>query len=255
VTGTRAVAALFATVALAYLAVCVLLFVFQRNLIWMPQPALPGGGASSLTLDREGVRLRITTHPADGPDALLYFGGNAEAVAGSLPELRQAFPGHALYLMNYRGYGGSGGRPSEAAVVADALALYDLVQERHRNVSVMGRSLGSGVAVQVAAARPVARLVLVTPFASLRELAARQFPFVPVRWLLRDPFESGAHAGRVRAPTLVLVAEHDEVIPRASTDALLERFPPGLASLAVLPGTSHNTVSWPDEYVRLIRTR
>jgi len=255
VTGARSLASLAATVALAYLAVCLLLFVFQRSLIWHPQPAWPADGAASLVLERGAVRVRVTLHPADGPDALLYFGGNAEAVAGSLPELRRAFPAHALYLMHYRGYGGSGGRPSEAAVVSDALALYDTVRARHPNVTVMGRSLGSGVAIQVAAQRPAARLVLVTPFDSLRELAARQFPFVPVRWLLRDPFESGGHAGQVRAPTLVLVAEHDEVIPRASSEALLRRFPPGLAALAVLPGTGHNTISSGPDYVRWLQAR
>ena len=239
----RTIGSIAATVALAYLALCLLLFVFQRSLIWIPQPPRPVAGAATMVLERDAVQVRVTTHPADGPHALLYFGGNAEAVAFSLPELRQAFPDHALYLLNYRGYGGSGGRPSEAAVVADALALHDLVRARHPQVTVMGRSLGTGVAIQVAAARPVSRLVLVTPFESLVDLGQRLFPFVPVRWLLRDRFESGHHAAGVRAPTLVLLAERDEVIPRASSQALVARFAPGVASVVVLPGVGHNDLS------------
>jgi pimeloyl-ACP methyl ester carboxylesterase len=249
----RTLASIAITLALAYLALCALLFAFQRSLIWIPQPPRSAPWAETLLLERDSVQVRITTHAGDGPHALLYFGGNAEAVAGSLPELRQVFPDHALYLLNYRGYGGSGGRPSEAAVVADALALHDLVRARHPNVTVLGRSLGTGVAIQVAAARPVSRLVLVTPFESLVSLGERLIPFVPVRWLLRDRFESGLHATGVRAPTLVLLAEHDEVIPRASSEALVRRFAPGVASVVVLQGARHNNLSLKPALVALPR--
>ena len=80
------------------------------------------------------------------------------------------------------------------------------------------------------------RLVLVTPYDSLQEIAAGLYPWMPVRWLLRDKYESWRYAPRVRAPTVLIEAEHDEVIPRASTRQLLERFAPGVASLVVVPG-------------------
>ncbi len=95
--------------------------------------------------------------------------------------------------------------------------------------------------------------MLVTPYDSLLDLAARQFPYVPVRWLLRDRFESGRYAAGITAPTLLIAAENDEVIPRSSTDALHARFAAGVASLKVVPGTGHNTISESPEYTALLR--
>nr|WP_319588188.1 alpha/beta hydrolase [uncultured Desulfobulbus sp.] len=195
----------------------------------------------------------ITTRPHSGPDALLYFGGNAEDVSSSLPSLAQAFPDHALYLPHYRGYGGSSGKPSETALFADALALFDKAKNEHSKIVVIGRSLGSGVAVYLASQRPVARLVLVTPYDSIQGLATRQFPYLPVHWLLLDKFESGKYAPKVTAPTLVIAAEHDEVIPRASTEALCTRFSGGVAALKVVGGTGHNTISESPAYIALMQ--
>ena len=188
-----------------------------------------------------------------GPKALLYFGGNAEDVSYSLPSFSAAFPDHAVYLLHYRGYGGSSGNPSEAALFADALALFDKVHIDHQNIMVVGRSLGSGVAVHLASMRPVTRLILVTPYHSLQELAAQQFPYFPVRWLLLDKFESWRYAERIAIPTLVVAAEHDEVISRASTEALHKHFRTGVAAFKVVAGTSHNTISQSPEYMRLLR--
>ncbi len=238
--------------ALLYLAACVLLFAFQRSLIYLPHPPSPAPGASIVTLATEGARVRVTTKPRPGLDAVIYFGGNAEDVNFSLPELSAAFPEHALYLMHYRGYGGSSGEPSERALVADGLALFDRVRAEHSNVVVIGRSLGTGVAIQLAGARPVSRLILVTPFNSLADLAAGQFPIFPVRWLLKDKFESWRYASNVTAPTLLLAADHDEIVPRASTEALYARFPTGLATLRTVAGTGHNTIQESREYVPLL---
>jgi pimeloyl-ACP methyl ester carboxylesterase len=90
--------------------------------------------------------------------------------------------------------------------------------------------------------------VLVTPYDSLQALAAQQFPMFPVRWLLRDKFESGLHAPRIAVPTLIVAAEHDEVIPRASTEQLHRRFAPGIATMKVVARTGHNTISGSPEY-------
>ncbi len=238
-----------AVIVLIYVVLCAALFFFQRSLIYFPQPRTLGGSASTLALPIDGGQVLVTARPRNGPKALLYFGGNAEDVSASMPGLSAAFPGHAIYLMHYRGYGGSSGQPSQAALFADALALFDTVQPAHADVLVIGRSLGSGVAVHLASVRPVARLVLVTPYESIAALAAGQFPFFPVRWLLQDKFESWRYAPLVKAPTLLIAAERDEVIPRASTEALRTHFT-ATTTLHVVPGTSHNTISesltyWP----------
>jgi len=249
----RVVIIALAVAALGYVGLCAALFVFQRSFLYFPQPRSLALGATTLTLDVPGASLAVTTRLAEGGRALLYFGGNAEDVSLGLPLLSAAFPGHALYLMHYRGFGGSSGKPSEAALFADALALFDTVHAQHESITVLGRSLGSGVAVYLASVRPVARLVLVTPFDSVQELAARHFRYFPVRWFLKDKFESWRYAKAVAAPTVVIAAEHDEVIPRASTETLFARFPSGTASLEVVAGANHNSISESPEYVRLLQ--
>ena len=245
---------LFAILAVVYAAICLLLFFYQRSLIYFPQPASRAAGADTMALHPEGARVLVTTRSMPSKNAVIYFGGNAEDVTYSLPTLAEAFPGQALYLMNYRGYGGSTGAPSEAALVADALMLFDQVAAEHASITVIGRSLGSGVAVHLASLRPkVARLVLVTPYNSIQELAAKQFSWVPVRWILQDKFESWRYAEQVAAPTLLVAAERDEVIPASSTEALLGHFRKGLATIAVVSGVGHNDISNDAAYLQLLR--
>ena len=152
-------------------------------------------------------------------------------------------PGRSLYLPHYRGYGGSAGSPSEAALFADALAVYDMVRNTHDDIAVMGRSLGSGVATYLAAHRSVSRLVLVTPFDSLATVAAGHYPFFPVRLLLRDRFDSAFWAARVEAPTLLLAAGRDRIVSPESSERLLAAFRPGVASLKVVAEAGHNDIS------------
>ena len=232
-----------------YLAACALLFFRQRSMLYYPQ-AFAGG--TVLALDG-GVRLGVSRLELPGPGAVIYFGGNAEAVHGSLPELQSAFPAHSLYLMHYRGYGATPGEPTEAGLFADALALYDHVRARHPQVTVIGRSLGSGLATRLASVRPVDRLVLVTPYDSMGAVASHHFRWLPARLLLRDRFDSASHAASVDAPTTILAAEHDEVIPRASSEALYRSFRPGLASFHLLPGVGHNDISSSPGYIELLR--
>ncbi len=222
-----------------YCLLCILLYVLQRQLIYFPVAAqLPV--TDPLVLQQANTTLLVSRKTRDSQQALLYFGGNAEDVSVSLPEFAAAFPEHAIYLMHYRGYGGSSGRPSEPALVADALALYDQVHSKHSHITVVGRSLGSGIAVQLAAQRKVTKLVLITPFDSLSALARRQFPIFPVQWLLKDTYHSAKFAPVINCPTLLLVAEQDEIIGRAHSEALYQAFAPDVATLQRYAG-SHNS--------------
>jgi len=249
----RTLGTLAALVVITYGVLCAGLFIFQRSLIYFPQPRAAGNSASIVTLPTTAGEVFASTRAHEGPNALIYFGGNAEDVSFSLPGFAAAFPDHALYLLHYRGYGGSAGSPSETTLVEDALALFDKVRARHSHVVVVGRSLGSGVAIQVASRRPVARLVLVTPFDSLEDLAASQFSMFPVRWLLRDTYRSSQFAPRVTAPTTIVAAEHDEVIPRKSAELLFTRFAKGIATIEVLPGVGHNTIEQSPRYWGVVR--
>lgn len=239
--------------ALGYLAACLALFVLQRSMIYFPVPTVAYRAPQVSTLAQPGAMVRVSERPRQGPQALVYLGGNAEDVSASLPLLGDAFPEHALFLLHYRGYGGSTGKPTERDLVADALALFDRVAATHPRVVVIGRSLGSGVAIQVARRRPVVKLILVTPYDSLQELAARQFPYFPVRWLLRDKYESWRHAPDVTAPTLLIAAQDDEIVPLASSERLLTRFTNGIATLEVVPGTTHNSIAASPAYIGLLR--
>lgn len=226
----------------AYVGICVFFLIFQRSFIYMPRPETPAH-ADAFTLDVPGARVRISTRPHDGPKALVYFGGNAEDVAYTLPDLTALFPDRAIYLMHYRGYCGSSGRPAEAALRSDARALFRMVHARHPDVIIIGRSLGSSLAIQLAAEEPVSRIVLITPFESILRIAQRTAPFLPMTLLLRDTFESWRYAPRVTCPTLIIAASADEIVPMKDTQALLEAFQPDVASLRIIGSTDHNSVS------------
>lgn len=236
------------TIALGvYVGLCVFFFVAQRSFIYMPTRAI-NAHTAALLLDVPDARLRISSRPHDGPQALIFFGGNAEDVAYTLPELAAAFPDRAVYALHYRGYSGSSGRPTEASLRSDARALFEMVHARHPDVMVVGRSLGSSLAIQLAAEEPVSRLVLITPFASILAIAKRVAPFLPMGLLLRDPYESWRYASRVDCPALLIAASHDELVPPDDTQKLLDAFRPGVATLRTIDGTDHNSVSDTPEF-------
>ena len=209
---------LLVTVAALAAAFCLLVYLAQERLIFYPQP-LSEDAARALerTVPRteafelaagDGTRLRgwlVRGQSAHPWPLILYFGGNAEEVSWLLAELSR-MPGWAALLVNYRGYDLSQGRPSQAALFRDALALYDKVVQRAEvdpgRVVVIGRSLGTGVATYLASQRPVAGVVLVSPFDNMVEVARGVYPFLPVDLLLRHRFESDqrAPAGGVREP-------------------------------------------------------
>lgn len=208
----------------------------------------PGGttrlpaGQTDLELRVDGVTLRGWEVNPGQQRALVHYGGNGEGLDWLVPELGRRFPGHTSYLVSYRGYGASEGRPGEAALTSDALAVFDHAAARHpRGVDVVGRSLGSGVAMQVAVRRPVERLVLVTPFDSLVATAADLYPWLPVRHLLQDRWDSAAVADRLRARVLVVRAGRDAVVRPARTDRLIDVLPRDTAVLD-LPDAEHATL-------------
>jgi pimeloyl-ACP methyl ester carboxylesterase len=248
----RTILIVTAIAAVIYLALCLVLFLAQRSFIYFPQPK-SASADNTLSLSVDGERIVVSTRPSAGTDAVIYFGGNAEDVSRSLPTLVDAFPERSVFAMNYRGYGGSTGKPSETALIADALVLFDRVHADHPHVVVIGRSLGSGVAIHIASVRPAERLVLVTPYDSLLNVAATQFRYFPLSWLMLDKFESWRYAPTVTAPTQLIAAQNDEIIPLASTEALYKRLPQSLAKLTIIDGVSHNSISESPEYVSLLR--
>ena len=177
---------------------------------------------------------------------MLYFGGNAEEVSWMLA---RAGAKTGWLLVDYRGYGSSAGKPSESALVADAVQWYDHAKQKlgAQRIVLFGRSLGSGVAVQLAASRPVSGVILVTPFDSLTNVARRHYPYLPVRWMLRHPFDSVERAPLIDVPLLCLAAEHDEIIPMVHAKRLFDAWK-GTKRWVALRAAGHNSTDDAPEF-------
>jgi pimeloyl-ACP methyl ester carboxylesterase len=142
--------------------------------------------------------------------------------------------------------------PNRAGERFESTIRFDSVHASHADVTAMGRSLGSGVAVQLAAARPVRGLVLVTPFDSLVNLAKEYFRWLPVRLLLRDRFDSLRYVPDLSAPVLIVIAAEDEIVPMRRSRALADAFRPEQASVVVIEGVGHNTLDLAPDYLRAV---
>lgn len=185
----RTVYITLAALILGYAGVCAAMYLFQRSLLYYPQSSSVTAPESTMTLPVDGAELVVTVRPHNGPRAIVYFGGNAEDVSRSLASCGKEFPDYALYLTYYRGYGGSTGKPTEKANVADGIAIFGKVHTLHPEVAIVGRSLGTGIAVQVASRVAASHLVLVTPFDSVVGIAAQIYWYLPVHWIAIDTYE------------------------------------------------------------------
>ena len=229
-------------------------YIGQRRLIYFPDMTRADAAApSNFELTRpDGVHLRGWVDRPGQPRALLYFGGNAETLQPARALLAECCPGWTAYLAPYRGYGGSDGAPSRDAILADALAMYDAAAARHPDqpIAVIGRSLGSGVASWVVSQRPVSKLVLITPFDSLSNVAKSHSPWLPVDWLMRERYDSADWLRGRTQPTLVIRASDDQVVPAANTDALLAALP--TTTRVVQIEGDHNALSAQPAYVQAL---
>lgn len=237
-----------------------LMYLVQDSLIFHPQP-LPEARRAAIsqrsasiesvfTDAADGTRLHAWhVKGAPGSPLVMYFGGNAEEVSWMLDDAARRAPGVGWLLVDYRGYGASGGSPSEAALNSDALQWYDHVAKGQQSIYVFGRSLGSGVAVALAAERPLAGVILATPFDSLAAVAKRYYWYLPVDWMLKHRFDSIALAPNLKQPLLCLISARDEVIPPVHGERLCDAWA-GVKRKIVLEDAGHNTTDahpmfWP----------
>ena len=238
---------------IGYLALCALLFVYQRSLIYHPVKDSLFSDSTFVLIDSESEKIRVLTRKTNSPKALIYFGGNADDVSVNLGSFAESISEPNLFLVNYRGYGGSTGSPSESALYADALAVFDHVRSQYSSVSVVGRSLGSGVAVYLASVRDVERLVLITPYDSIENVAKQHFPIFPIGLLLKDRFDSASRVKDISAKTLIILAESDQTIPAKNSQSLIAQFPEQQLIVRTLPRTTHNSVVYSNEYIPLMQ--
>lgn len=250
--------------ALAYAGIVAILWFAQEKLLFYPQPAgapprpPPGWSLEKVRISAaDGTSLVgvLLKPPVDKPAVVIYFGGNAEEVTAYAGEAAVRYGPRAVLLVNYRGYGASGGTPGEKALVADALTIHDWVAGRSdvdtARVAVHGRSLGSGVAVQLAAARSVRCMILTSPYDSLVAVARSHYPWAPVGWLLRNRFESIALAGSLSIPALMLIGDADNIVGPQHSERLAAAWGGPVEEIR-LAGRGHNDLHVDSRYTAAI---
>ncbi len=231
-----------------YLFLSFLLFAFQRQIIYFPRPEVDVPGVASTVLVSGKERIKIWTLNRGKERALLYFGGNAENVAYNIDVFRGLFPEYTLYLVNYRGYGGSSGSPNEKGLYSDALLAYDHFAKEHASLSVMGRSIGSAVATYLASKRHVDKLILITPFDSAVSIGKKRYGIFPIDLILQERLDSAGRADEIVAETLIIATEDDEIIPYENTLKLAKAFTKARLQLKSLSEVGHNTIHLHPDY-------
>jgi fermentation-respiration switch protein FrsA (DUF1100 family) len=216
---------LVALVSIGYLGGLAALFLLQRSFLFpIPQTARTTPAAAGFPQAEEhvlttadGEKVIVWHVPAKpGHPVVLYFHGNGDFLAGFFGRFRDLVAdGTGIVALSYRGYAGSSGQPSEQGLLRDAAAGYAFTAARYaaKRIVLWGFSLGSGVAVALAAEQPVGKLILEAPFTSITELAASVFRIAPMRWLIRDQFRSDQRIARVTAPLLIMHGAADPTIP------------------------------------------
>lgn len=223
-------------VLLVYVGIVAGLYFGQRSLMYFPTtrrtaPADAGlPQAEEIVLDTSDGEKLIAWHvpPKAGQPVVLYFHGNGDFLAGLAGRFRKiTASGVGLLALSFRGYAGSTGHPTEDGLHRDAIAAYDFAAARYApdRIVLWGFSLGSGVAVALAATRPISKLVLEAPYTSTADVAAMYYPFVPVRLLMQDQFHSDKRIQGVKAPILFLHGERDQAIPISIGERLFAMAP------------------------------
>lgn len=258
----------FAILVAGYIAVVAALYFGQRSLLYFPTTVNPAPATVGLrdvevvtlhTLDGESVILWYA-QASSGQPTVLFFQGNGGEIgdrAGRFAAYQAA--GFGVAFLSYRGYGGSTGSPTEAGLLTDAQAAYDWLMQQGIDPSelvIIGESLGTGVAVQLAAQHDVGALLLAAPFTATADIAARRYFWLPVHMLMKDQFRSIDHIGRVSAPILIQHGTEDRIVPFDLGRRLYEAVQ-GQATFIAVPGAGHELIFMPrtsDQDILFIRS-
>ena len=237
---------------LIYVLAGAVLFLYQRKFLYFPTTKI-SHDYEKQQLNHDNVTLEVIVLNQGQKEAIIYFGGNAESVVYSAKKFLAAFPRQTVYLLNYRGYGGSSGQPSEKGFFADSLFLFDKVLEKQSTISVIGHSLGSGVATYLASKRTVKKMALISPFDSITSIAQNSFMIFPMFLMLLDKYDSINRVKDIKAKTIVLIAENDEVIPRINSQRLNDEFPEDQLTVKIIADSSHNDIFEKVEYHQYLK--
>ena len=229
--------------AIGYLFIVLLLYLLQRSLLFFPVPIREGISRETIAFENQSISLHGWILNKGQRKALIYFGGNSEDITDNISQFDNLFKTHTVYLINYQGYGKSQGKPTEQGLFSDAVAIYDQIRESHTSVSLMGRSLGSGVAVYLTSMRDIESLILLTPYDSIAEVAQTHYPYFPARYLVKDRFDSIKYANQISIPVLIVTAEFDRVVPLKHSKILRNQLTRARVSYHLIEGADHNNVT------------
>ncbi|TNG02121.1 MAG: alpha/beta fold hydrolase [Gammaproteobacteria bacterium] len=245
------------------------LYFFQDHMMYYPRPIDPLSrkvidkyfpGADIELRSDDGTRLHgWYWHPQSASlqesPVVIFFGGNAEEVSGMFLELA-GFKDYGVATLNYRGYGLSEGRPAEKSMFQDALILYDYLINKEgykaEQIIVMGRSLGTGVAVHLASQRDVRSVVLISPYDSMISLASHHYPYAPVKWLLKHRYDSLSVAGKINKPLFILYAGADRIVPPVHAKRLAQAWA-GKTRVIEIEKANHNSMASYPEYLHTLK--
>ncbi len=248
-----------------------ILYFFQDRLIFYPQTVSESESERIADEHKRAEEVSFSTadgeqlhgwllHPADADQKaaplLIYYGGNAEELSSQIAPMSANLTDWSVLLVNYRGYGRSGGSPGEQALYNDAIMIFDEIHEQlgHTEISstvLMGRSLGGSIATKVASERQVDGMVLISPFDTLTNVAKIHYPFLPVSWLLKYSFNSLESAPDISVPLLALAAKNDDIIPPERTKTLIANWD-GPVQFELIENRHHNDIHMDSQFWNVI---
>ncbi|MDT8316447.1 MAG: alpha/beta fold hydrolase [bacterium] len=243
-----------------YLSLAFLIYIMQDSYIFFPVRADYGDlsnfkNVEEYRLEDGKVELRgwLVNKEYAGDKLLIYYGGNAEDVYGNIMEHYDK-KGYAILLVNYRGYGLSGGKSSEKSLFADAGLIYDDITSKYKpeKVILYGRSLGSGVAAYLSSVRKVTGMILVSPYDSMINMARERFRIFPVSIMLRHRFDSVKYLKNYRGPLCIIYGGSDNIVPGRRTKALIEHIR-GPKEVVLIEGAGHNDIAGFELYERTVQ--
>lgn len=239
-----------------YLAVLLYIYTMQRAMIFPSHFSrekpyeLPSHLAYKVT-NPDGITLEGFWQKNGSKSLIIWFEGNSDNVNWVASRL-EFFKDYDIAGLNYQGYGASGGTPSQDAIFADALHIYDTLSPNYTKIILIGRSLGTGVATFVSSKRAVDGVVLITPYDSIAQIASEKYSFLPVKLLIKHPFESTKYASKSSAKFAVLEVLNDTVTPNSGTKRLIRHIK-NLQYIEVLDGTTHGAVTNDERFIPFVQ--
>ncbi|MFK2823768.1 alpha/beta hydrolase [Arcobacter sp. YIC-80] len=219
----------------------VYLYFFQRTFIYFPTKKIEHNSfEETFNIDKEKIKVIVINK--GNKKAILYFPGRSENVANNIENYRKNFPNNTIYLVNYRSYGGSSGIATEKNLYKDAKYIFEKISKRHQSIDVIGRSLGTGIATHLASNSKIRKLILVTPYDSILNMARDKYPFYPIKYILKDQYNSINRVKKIVYPTLIFLASEDKTVKHKYSKNLIKEFKPSLLTVKTIANTNHKNI-------------